>query len=185
MMEVTSWTGQGQEWGLSVLAFAILATITSAWAWIFNENVEAALGLKGLQALRARTDVGQINSRGLKLTKDPMRLPVTALMGLLTINNWRHNYFETNPYYALLAVFLRLYLVGEMWTRGMPWIFRCLFDTAKSGIRTNYFEPFLMLLEMAFVTHKGNQFNTIMMTLLIPPTYVSLNPDNPVAAIIT
>ena len=38
------------------------------------------------------------------------------------------NLFDTNPHYALFALFLRLHLVGEMWTRNMTRIFRCAFD---------------------------------------------------------
>ena len=111
-----------------------------------------------------------------------MRLPVTIIMGLLSLYNWRQGYFEDAPYFAFLALFLRLYLVGEMWTRGMPRIFRRFFDFE---IRTNYFEPFLMLLEMGFVTRRAPVIYEMAFVVLGPWGFISLNPDTHMACLIT
>ena len=165
------------------LFFAIAATI-SALAWIFNDNVETLLGLRALKVIRRGNPVvneaGE-NSRGVVNTTDPMRLPVTIFMGLLSLYNWRRGHFEVAPYFAFLALFLRLYLVGEMWTRGMPRTFRYFFN---HGIRTNYFEPFLLLLDMAFVSERDKVWNMVV-ALMVPWCFVSLNPDTCMAALIT
>ena len=164
--------------------FFVIAVAISALAWIFNDNVETLLGLRALKVIRRGTPVnkaGGTNSRGVVNTTDPMRLPVTIIMGLLSLTNWSHGYFEVAPYFAFLALFLRLYLVGEMWTRGMPRTFRYLF---ACGIRTNYFEPFLLLLEMASVSERDKVKNLVV-ALMVPWCFVSLNPDTRMAALIT
>ena len=67
-----------------------------------------------------------------------------------------------------------------MWTRGMPRTFRYLFDW---GIRTNYFEPFLLLLDMLFFEKEKD--HVLVAALLCPWCFVSLNPDTCMAALIT
>ena len=162
--------------------FVIVVTV-SALAWIFNDKIEALLGLEYLKLLRSSKPVSRkINARGLASETDPMRLPVTVVMILLTANNWQKKYVETDPYFMLLAVFLRLYMVGEMWTRGMPRIFRWFFDFE---IRTNYFEPFLLLLEMGFVTHRTLVIYEMAFVVLGPWGFISLNPDTHMACLIT
>ena len=165
--------------------FFVIAVAISALAWIFNDNVETLLGLRALKVIRRGTPVnkaGGTNSRGVVNTTDPMRLPVTIIMGLLSLTNWSHGYFEVAPYFAFLALFLRLYLVGEMWTRGMPRIFRWFFDFE---IRTNYFEPFLLLLEMGFVTHRTLVIYEMAFVVLGPWAFIALNPDTHMAATVT
>ena len=165
--------------------FFVIAVAISALAWIFNDNVETLLGLRALKVIRRGTPVnkaGGTNSRGVVNTTDPMRLPVTIIMGLLSLTNWSHGYFEVAPYFAFLALFLRLYLVGEMWTRGMPRTFRYLF---ACGIRTNYFEPFLLLLEMGFVTRRAPVIYEMAFVVLGPWGFISLNPDAHMAFAIT
>ena len=168
---------QGQEGGLFVVLVIVVVL-----CWIFNDILESWLGLKGLKALRAvDPESSEKNTRGIEMNTDPMRLPVTAAMVVLTYRNWQKKQFESSPPFAFFALFLRLYLVGEMWTRGMPRIFRCLFDF---GIRTNYFEPLICLLEMGFVVGSDKYFD-LGKALIIPWIFVSLNPETPMCALIT
>lgn len=158
----------------------IIAVAISTLAWIFNDSVEASLGLKPLQALRrASLSVNENNARGVQPAKDPMRVPVTLYMTLVSTSAWKH--FGTNPIYVLTSLLLRLYLVGEMWTRNMPRIFRYIFEF---GIRTNYFEPFILLLGLLGFAESNNIYDLSIM-LLCPWGFVSLNPDTPIAALVT
>ena len=166
---------QGQEFRLVLSA---IATTASTLAWIFNDDVEVLLGLDALKLLRRAPSLHEKNCRGVVQATDPFRLPVTFYMLLLTVINC--NLFDTNPYYALFALFLRLYLVGEMWTRNMPRIFRCVFDF---GIRTNYFEPIVLLLGL--ILTEGDTFFDFSVILVLPWVFVSLNPDTPMAALIS
>ena len=158
----------------------VIAVTVSTLAWIFNGKVEASLGLGALQALRRSSSVkvNEKNSRGVTMGTDPWRIPVTVYIVLL--QTYTFKYFESNTIYVSVAFVLRLYLIGEMWTRNMRWTFRCIFDL---GIRTQYFDPLLLLKLVSFAIMDDIYGMTII--LVCPWAFVSLNPDTPMAALIT